>query len=41
MQPCGQFDSWRRLGWDPRPERLLENARLVADHPGPYASSPT
>jgi hypothetical protein len=35
--PCGQFDSWRRLGWDPRPERLLENARLVADHLEPFA----
>jgi hypothetical protein len=31
------FDSWRRLGWDPRPERLLKNARLVADHLGPFA----
>jgi len=35
--PCGQFDSWQRLGWEPRPERLLENARLVADHLGPFA----
>lgn len=35
--PCGQFDSWRRLGWEPRPERLLENARLVADHLAPFA----
>jgi sulfotransferase family protein len=35
--PCGQFDSWRRLGWDPQPGRLLENARLVADHLGPFA----
>ncbi len=35
--PCGQFDSWRRLGWEPRPERLLENPRLVADHLGPFA----
>jgi len=30
--PCGQFESWRRLGWQPKPERLLENERLVADH---------
>ncbi|HEY8259044.1 MAG TPA: sulfotransferase [Gemmatimonadales bacterium] len=35
--PCGQFESWQRLGWEPRPERLLENPRLLADHLGPYA----
>jgi hypothetical protein len=35
--PCGQFDSWKRLGWEPRPARLLDNARLVADHLGPFA----
>jgi hypothetical protein len=35
--PCGQFDSWKRLGWEPRPERLLENDRLVADHLAPFA----
>lgn len=35
--PCGQFDSWKRLGWEPRPERLLENPRLVADHLAPFA----
>lgn len=34
--PCGQFDSWLRLGWEPRPVRLLENPRLVADHLGPF-----
>jgi hypothetical protein len=34
--PCGQFDSWQRLGWEPRPARLLENARLVADHLSPF-----
>ena len=34
--PCGQFDSWRRLGWEPRPERLLDNPRLVADHLHPF-----
>lgn len=34
--PCGQFDSWRRLGWEPRPDRLLENPRLVADHLAPF-----
>jgi hypothetical protein len=34
--PCGQFESWRRLGWQPRPGRLLENARLVADHLRPF-----
>jgi hypothetical protein len=35
--PCGQFESWKRLGWEPRPDRLLDNPRLVADHLGPYA----
>ncbi len=35
--PCGQFDSWKRLGWEPKPERLLDNDRLVADHLGPFA----
>ena len=34
--PCGQFESWRRLGWEPDPHSLLENRRLVADHLGPY-----
>ena len=34
--PCGQFDSWQRLGWEPRPARLLENRRLVADHLAPF-----
>jgi hypothetical protein len=34
--PCGQFESWRRLGWEPRPERLLANARLMTDHLHPY-----
>lgn len=36
--PCGQFESWRRLGWEPRPGRLLENPRLVADHLHPFES---
>jgi hypothetical protein len=35
--PCGQFDSWQRQGWEPRPERLLDNPRLVADHLHPFA----
>jgi hypothetical protein len=35
--PCGQFDSWWRLGWEPRPELLLDNPRLVADHLAPFA----
>ena len=35
--PCGQFDSWKRIGWEPKPERLLENARLVSDHLAPFA----
>jgi hypothetical protein len=30
--PCGQFESWQRLGWDPAPHALLENHRLVEDH---------
>ena len=34
--PCGQFESWRRLGWEPDPRALLENRRLVADHLGPW-----
>ncbi len=34
--PCGQFDSWNRLGWEPNPARLLENPRLVADHLEPF-----
>ncbi len=35
--PCGQFESWRRLGWEPDPRSLLENRRLVADHLQPWA----
>jgi hypothetical protein len=35
--PCGQFASWQRLGWEPRPAALLENPRLVADHLHPFA----
>jgi len=35
--PCGQFDSWKRLGWEPRPDLLLQNDRLLADHLGPFA----
>lgn len=35
--PCGQFESWRRLGWEPRPEALLANRRLVADHLHPFS----
>ncbi len=34
--PCGQFESWKRLGWNPWPVRLLENPRLVADHLHPF-----
>ena len=34
--PCGQFESWKRLGWEPEPHRLLENRRLVAEHLGPF-----
>jgi hypothetical protein len=35
--PCGQFESWKRLGWEPQPELLLGNPRLVADHLEPFA----
>jgi hypothetical protein len=35
--PCGQFASWKRLGWEPRPTALLDNPRLVADHLHPFA----
>ena len=35
--PCGQFASWKRLGWEPDPAALLENPRLVADHLRPFA----
>lgn len=35
--PCGQFESWQRVGWEPQPERLLDNPRLVADHLHPFA----
>jgi len=34
--PCGTFDSWQRLGWEPKPEDLLENDRLVDDHLAPF-----
>ena len=34
--PCGQFESWKRLGWAPQPERLLENPRLVREHLQPF-----
>jgi len=35
--PCGQFASWKRLGWEPDPVTLLENPRLVGDHLHPFA----
>jgi hypothetical protein len=35
--PCGQFASWKRLGWEPSPTALLENPRLLADHLDPFA----
>jgi hypothetical protein len=34
--PCGQFESWQRLGWTPEPRLMLENPRLVADHLHPF-----
>jgi hypothetical protein len=34
--PCGQFESWQRLGWDPDPHALLQNRRLVEDHLQPF-----
>ncbi|MBK1707165.1 sulfotransferase [Halochromatium glycolicum] len=30
--PVGQFSSFQRLGWQPRPEVLLSNLRLLEDH---------
>jgi hypothetical protein len=36
--PCGQFESWRRLEWQPTPARLLDNERLMADHLHPFES---
>jgi hypothetical protein len=35
--PCGQFQSWQRLGWEPDPHALLENRRLLDDHLAPFA----
>jgi Sulfotransferase family len=35
--PCGLFESWRRLGWEPQPARLLADQRLVSDHLHPFA----
>jgi Sulfotransferase family len=35
--PCGIFESWQRLGWEPDPAELLENERIVADHLAPFA----
>lgn len=34
--PCGQFESWLRLGWEPEPARLLAIDRLMADHLHPF-----
>jgi hypothetical protein len=36
--PCGTFASWRRLGWEPSPELLLRDERLVAEL-GPLADT--
>jgi hypothetical protein len=36
--PCGQFESWQRLGWEPEPARLLGIERLMADHLHPFES---
>jgi hypothetical protein len=30
--PCGQFESWKRQGWEPRPEKLLGCTALREDH---------
>jgi hypothetical protein len=35
--PCGQFASWRRQGWTPTPERLVQDTRLMEDHLAPFA----
>jgi hypothetical protein len=34
--PCGQFASWKRLGWEPTPAALLASPRLVTDHLQPF-----
>jgi sulfotransferase family protein len=34
--PCGQFESWRRLGWEPEPARLLGIPHLMAEHLQPF-----
>ncbi len=34
--PCGQFASWQRLGWEPKPAALLDNQRLIVDHLHPF-----
>lgn len=34
--PCGQFASVKRLGWEPRPHRLLWSQALVEDHLHPF-----
>lgn len=34
--PCGQYASWRRLGWMPHPERLLASPPLMRDHLAPH-----
>ena len=34
--PCGQFESWRRMGWEPKPIRCLENTRLMEEHLNPF-----
>lgn len=35
--PCGQFESWRRMGWQPEPIRCLDNTRLMEEHLDPFA----
>lgn len=36
--PVGQFDSYRKQGWEPAdPAGLLDDERLVADHLAPFA----
>mgnify|MGYP002634593654 CR=1 FL=1 len=34
--PCGQYASWRRLGWTPHPERLLASPELIRHHLAPH-----
>ena len=34
--PCGQFASFQRQGWEPRPERYLQDATVLSEHLAPF-----